>query len=513
MKLAMPLLLIDFYKATHHDQYPKGMTKLVSYFTPRISRLQSENKLIMFGLQAFIKTYLIEEFQENFFNRQLEDMLNEYSRILDNTLGKNTYNLQKIENLWKLGYLPLEIRAIQEGTRVPMKVPMIEISNTHDDFMWLVNTIESLLSTEMWHVMVSANVGYHYRQIVNKYYELTVNDDIPKSRALGDFSLRGQESLFSAIKSSSAFCLSFLNTATVPAIPFLEKMYNCDCTKEPVAYGAISTEHSVMCSNFSIDGDEITNVRRLLTEIYPNNNFSMVSDSYNYWNMVTNIIPQLKKEIMNHNGTILIRGDSGDPIDIICGIESKEGTYSSPEQKGTVECLWEIFGGNINTKGYKILDSHIKVVYGDSITLERCETIYKRLMNKGFASNNVVLGVGSFSMQCMEENGMLQPFTRDTYGIAVKSTFGETKGKQFTIFKDPKTDTGKFKKSQKGYCFVYEKDDNEITYIDDLYEFHPVIEIGKSIKNNLLQTVFKDGDLIKEYSLKEIRNKLHNNEF
>ena len=111
--------------------------------------------------------------------------------------------------------------------------------------------------------------------------------------------------------------MSFLNTATVPAIPWLERYYNCDCTKEPVAFGAISTEHSVMCSNYAIDGDEVSFVRRLLTEIYPNHSFSMVSDSYDYWNLVDNILPQVKDEVLAHNGFISIRGDSGDPVQIV----------------------------------------------------------------------------------------------------------------------------------------------------------------------------------------------------
>ena len=408
-----PLLLIDFYKSTHHEQYPKGLTKMVSYFTPRMSRLEGQNKLVMFGLQAFIKEYLIENFNEYFFGRPKDEVLSEYSRVLDNTLGKGAYDLNKIVDLYDLGYLPLEIRAIPEGSRVDIKVPMLEISNTHPDFVWLVNTIETMMSCTLWHTMLSANVGFNYRNIVNKYYDISVDDTVPRARALGDFSMRGQESVESATKSSAAFCLSFLNTATVPAIPWLEHYYNCDCTKDAVAYGAISTEHSVMCSNFSIDGDEVSFVKRLLTEIYPNHSFSMVSDSYDYWNLVDNILPQVKEEILAHNGFIAIRGDSGDPVEIVTE---------------TVEHLWNIFGGTVNSKGYKVLNPHIKALYGDSITPHRCQRIYEILISKGFACNNVSLGVGSFSMQCLESynehtvSPTYNPYTRDTYGIAVKAT-------------------------------------------------------------------------------------------
>jgi len=165
-----PLLLLDFYKTTHCEQYPKGITKVVSYFTPRMSRLDGQNHLIMFGLQGFIKTYLIRSFEKNFFNRPLQDVLDEYARVIDNTLGRNIVDYGKIENLHKLGYLPIQIKALDEGTRVPIKVPMFEITNTHPEFAWLVNTLETALSCSLWHPMISANAGYMYRQIVDKNY-------------------------------------------------------------------------------------------------------------------------------------------------------------------------------------------------------------------------------------------------------------------------------------------------------------------------------------------------------
>ena len=584
MNVTLPLLLTDFYKQVHAEQYNPKVTKLVSYFTPRMSRLNGEDRLICFGLQAFCKEYLIDYFNKNFFDKLEEEVLNEYNRVLTYSFGKGAYKDEKVRALHQLGYLPLEIKAISEGSRVPMKVPMIEISNTHPDFAWVTNVIESLMSASLWHTMLSANVGYKYRKIVNRWYDKTASLSTTPSKALGDFSFRGQHSLESAVKSSAAFCLSFLNTATVPTIPWLEKNYNCDCTKEPVAYGAISTEHSVMCSNYAIDGDERIFVKKLLTEIYPDKSFSMVSDSYDYWNMVTEIIPSLKEEVMNHNGTLLVRGDSGDPVDILCGdirvldidpkgtmswacartiaegllidkvtydgehtmfppceatlyfkyrneIYKASGTpewdtdYSAPnwyfdgwedvkfekyelssENKGTVELLWETFGGTVNEKGYKVLDSHIKAIYGDSITPQRCEEIYKRLEEKGFSSENVVLGVGSFSFMCLEENKTFKPYTRDTFSVAVKTTYGEYEGKGFEIFKNPKTDNGKFKKSQKGLCRVYEEN-GELTYEDEL---NPETIKGKE---NLLQPVFINGNMVKEYTLREVRDKLHGGNF
>ena len=490
-----PLLLLDFYKTTHHEQYPAGITKIVSFYTPRMSRIHDENELTMFGLQGFIKKYLINNFNENFFSRPKDEVLNEYKRIIDNTLGKNIVNYEKIEKLHDLGYLPILIKAIDEGTRVPVRVPMFEISNTHDDFAWLVNTLETALSCSLWHAQVAANVGYRYRQIVNKYYGISVDDDVPRNRALGDFSMRGAESCESAIKASAGFCLSFVNTATVPAILYLENYYNCNIETEQVAFGAVSTEHSVMNSNFAVDGDEETMVRRLLNEIYPDNGFSMVSDSYDYWNMVDGILPACKEDILKHGGYIGIRGDSGDPVEITTE---------------TVKRLWDSFGGTINSKGYKVLDSHIKVIYGDSITPQRATQIFEILIKNNFACNNVFLASGSFSMQCIEQNGKPEPYTRDTFGIAIKATYCEIDGKPVHIYKDPKTDTGNFKKSQRGACVVIRDSDGNIDYRDGL-DYIDAVLFSKG--KNLLEPVFCDGKMLKEQSLQEIRSKLHGGNF
>ena len=483
------MLLIDYYKAVHAEMLPERMTKSVSYFTPRMSRIGRWDKVVMFGLQGFIKTYLIDYFNKEFFERPFGEVIAEYKRVLDNTLGTGIYGIEKIEKLHRLGYLPIEIIALPEGTRVPVHVPMFGITNTHPDFAWLPQALESLISAESWHPMIAATVGYTYREIVNRYYDLTCDDSLEKAKALGAFDFRGEECTESAVKAGAGWCLSFLNTATVPVVPWLERLYCCDCTKEPVAFGSPSTEHAVMCSNFAVDGDEITFLRRLLTEIYPNTSVSVVLDSYDYWNVIENILPQLKEEIMNHNGCMLMRGDSGDCVEVVTK---------------TVFKLWEEFGGTMNSKGYKVLDPHVKAIYGDSITVQRCGQIYRILEENGFACSNVALGVGSFSFQCIEEDGVLKPFTRDTFSSCIKATYCEIDGKPYPIFKDPKD--GGFKKSQKGCCAVSEEN-GELRYRDELnWE-------EASSGSNLLQTVFKDGVLIKEQSLREIRNRLHADAF
>lgn len=487
------MLLCDFYKAVHAEMLPHGITKSMSYWTPRGSRVDMWDHVVMYGVQAFCKEFLIDYFNENFFNRAYRVVMDNYNRIMKNTLGANAYNDQKITNLWALGYLPIEVFALPEGSRVPLHVPMLGITNTHPDFAWLPQALESLMSAELWHPMIVATVGYTYRQKVNYWYDKTCDDNIPRARALGNFDFRGDIGLDAATKTGGAWLTSFLNTATVPAIPYMETYYNCNCETEPVGYGSPSTEHAVMCSNYAVDGDEITLIRRLLTEIYPHTSFSCVMDSYDYWNVVENILPQLKKEIMEHEGCLLVRGDSGDTADVVTK---------------TVFKLWDIFGGTTNSKGYKVLDPHVKAIYGDSITIELVDTIYGILEEHGFAASNVALGVGSFSMHCIQENGELKPFTRDTFNFAIKATYCEVDGKPIPIFKNPKD--GGFKKSQKGCCHVFKDSDGEYTFTDG-WDYHRVHSNHHDA--NALRPIYCNGQMVKETSLAEIRDRLHGGKF
>lgn len=509
------LLLIDFYKAVHREMLDPGMTKSVSYFTPRSSRIDRWNGVVNFGLQAFCKTWLIDYFNENFFNKTEEEVVAEYARVMDNTLGKGLCDYEKIKKLHRLGYLPIEVVSLPEGVIVPIHCPIFGITNTHPDFAWLGQALESLISAEMWYPMVCATVGHTYREIVDKWYDKTCDDNAPRRRALGNFDFRGDQGLDAALKAGSAWCLSFVNSATVPVIPYLEHYYNCDCEKEEVAFGAVSTEHFVMCSNSAKDTKDNPDyeyadidphrervfIKRALTELYPNTSFSCVSDSYDYWNVVKNILPTLKDEILAHNGCMLVRGDSGDCVKVVTE---------------TVFELWKIFGGTVNSKGYKVLDSHVKALYGDSITVQRAEQIYEILEKNGFAASNVSLGVGSFSMHCIEENGELKPFTRDTFSMAIKAVYAEFTDEngnvtKMPVYKDPKTDReaggGNFKKSQKGCVVVSKNNDGSYTFTDG-YNWDETDN-----EYNALRPIFRDGKMVVDDDLATIRQRLNGGKF
>lgn len=484
MSNTMALLLSDTYKQCHDRMYPIGLTKLVSYWVPRKSMLKTQEKMVFFGLQAFIKEYLIEYFNDNFFALTEDEVLDLYTDSMDIQIGRENYDLDKIINLHSLGYLPLQIRALPEGTLVPMGVPCIEITNTHDDFAWLVQWIECILQVELWKPCCHATIGYMYRQIADKWYEKTV-ENIPSSMACADFGMRGMSCMDEATRCSASWLISFDKTSTIPAINYIDKYYSADCKNNRLGIGAVSTEHSVMGANYSIDGDEVTFVKRLLNELYPNTSFSMVSDTYDYWNMVNNILPQVKDDVMNHNGKLLIRPDSGDIVDI---------------SVKTVEKLWEIFGGTVNSKGYKVLDPHIGIIYGDGCTLSNVDTIWSELEKRGFAANCIAYGVGAFCFSAIVENGKLIAATRDTFGIAMKATYGVINGKKLMIYKDPKTDTSKLKKSHKGCCEVYTGENGEFMCRDELLEMSD---------NTLLKAVFENGELVREDTFLDIRERLY----
>lgn len=480
----MPMNWKDAYKIDHRNQYPKGTTSVYSNFTARDSRIPGINKVVVFGIQAFVQKYLKEEFAYGFFALPKDEVVEQYQRRINGILGPNAISMDHIEALHDLGYLPVEIKALPEGTLCPLRVPMLTIVNTLPEFFWVTNFLETLISCSLWHPMTSATIAFEYRKVLDAYAKET--SDMPEFVQWQghDFSMRGHTSLESATASGAAHLLSFLGSDTIPAIDYLEYYYFAK--NENIANSVGASEHSVMtmCGKDA----EAGMFRRLMTEVYPSGIVSIVSDSYDYWKVVTETIPSLKKEIMARDGKVVVRPDTGIPELILCGDFS--APEDSPEFKGTVELLWETFGGTVNSKGFKQLDSHIGVIYGDSITLERCKKICAMLKAKGFATTNVVLGIGSFSYQMV---------TRDTFGFAMKATHGVVDGISIDIYKDPKTDIGGIKKSAKGLLRV----NNDLTLSEQ-------VSVDEE-KQGMLTTVFKNGEVYNKVSLQDIRAKLLGN--
>ncbi|WP_435313484.1 nicotinate phosphoribosyltransferase [Cellulophaga fucicola] len=479
-----PLLYTDGYKVDHRRQYPEGTTLVYSNWTPRKSRIEAIDEIVFFGLQYFIKKYIIEDFNTNFFGKPKDEIAKKYSRRINNYLGPNAVGIKHIEDLHDLGYLPMVIKALPEGSSVPIRVPMMTMYNTLPEFFWLTNYFETILSTTIWMPCTSATIAKQYRGILDKYAEETSSTPEFVDWQGHDFSMRGIAGMEAAVMSASAHLLSFSGTDTIPCIDFLEEYYNANSDTELIGGSVAATEHSVMCMGTNT-GEQET-FKRLITEVYPNGIVSIVSDTWDLWKVLTEYLPNLKEEVLARDGKVVIRPDSGDPADIICGNPNGK---TEEEKKGVIELLWEIFGGQTNSKGYKELDSHIGAIYGDSITTERATDICERLKQKGFASTNVVLGIGSFTYQYN---------TRDTFGFAMKATYGEVNGEGREIFKDPITDDGT-KKSAKGLLKVEKK--NDVFTLTDSVSWDEE-------KTGELKVVFKDGKLLVDDSLQNIRNRV-----
>jgi nicotinamide phosphoribosyltransferase len=392
-----PLTAIDFYKADHRRQYPEGTTQVYSNLTARSSknakvlRSHYNEDVVFFGLQYFLESFLIHEWKEGFFKKDKATVLAAYKRRLNQALGVEDFDVSHIEALHDLGYLPIRIKALPEGAHVPIKVPVLTVMNTLPEFFWVTNYLETIFSCFLWKPITSATIAYEFKKLLARFACQTGTslDFVPYQ--CHDFSFRGAAGLSDALINGAAHLTSFVSTDTVAAIDLMEAYYDADADDGPLGVAVPATEHSVMCMGGE-DHDRAT-IERLITEIYPTGIVSIVADTWDYWKVVTKDLLALKDKILARDGKVVIRPDSGDPVLIVCG--DPTAPKDTPEYKGTMRCLWEIFGGMTTDKGYKMIDRHIGVIYGDSITLERAEQILMRLEKQGFASGNIVFGVGS----------------------------------------------------------------------------------------------------------------------
>ncbi len=488
-----PLMAIDFYKADHRRQYPEGTEYVYANFTPRSSRLANllegfDERVVLIGVQAYIKRILIDQWNQEFFAKPKALVIERYKRRMDTSLGEGAISVEHIEALYDLGYLPLKVKSLPEGSRVNIKVPMFTVVNTKPEFFWLSNYIETSISAEIWKPCTTATIAYEYKRLLTNYAEKTGGplDFVPLQAH--DFSARGMSGMADSAASGIGHLASFIGTDSVAAIDYAEDYYGVDGV---VGVSVPATEHSVMC--MGTKESEIDTFKRLINELYPSGIVSIVSDTWDFWKVITEYASELKEDILNRQPNALglaktvFRPDSGDPVKVICGdADAKPG---SPEFKGAVECLWDIFGGTTTDKGYKILNERVGLIYGDSITLQRAQAILEGLQAKGFASTNIVFGVGSYTYQHI---------TRDTFGFAIKATWGQVNGEGRDIFKDPITDKGE-KRSAAGLLRI-EATENGFELFDR--------QTKEQENQGALNIVFEDGKLVNETSFADIKARL-----
>lgn len=603
--LSNPALFADSYKLSHKAMEPEGTEIIYSNFTPRFNKYFKElypnhdGKTVVFGIYPFLLDFLVDYWEKGFFKRPKEEVLEEIREVCYPYVGMDTKDLKHFEDLHDLGHLPLRVKALPEGSTVNTNIPVLTVVNTHKNFSWLTNYIESVLSSELWKPMTVATFAREFNTLADYWFDKTVEDQTFRKFAIHDFSYRGHGTHRESAICGAAPLLFSNGTDNIPGVLLARALYGAD---ENVAGSVAASEHSVttLGINFfadqKFDGElktltdqllnkmialgiqfeyekalgELVTIYRLLTEVYPTGIFSYVSDSYDYWRVLTVILPILKPVIMRRDGKLVVRPDSGDPVKIVCGevtpaqatlipessmefcedfckevlidrlvdetphgysgpssfeglFVDSDGTYFkavisdiswnrydkqyyylddrhsitcivetidlNPAEKGSIEVLSEVFGYTTNAKGYKELPPQIGLIYGDGITYQRAKDIYSQLASKGFAANNVVLGVGSYSFS----GG-----TRDTLGFAIKATYAEVNGKPTPIYKEPKTDMSK--KSARGLMKIEQDANGELVLVDNCSWAEEA--------EGLLQVVFENGKLYNQPDFTAIRTRL-----
>lgn len=513
MKFDNLLLNTDVYKLSHMRMYAPGTTKVYSYLCARAGKRvdnrvsatlkqlmeigaikevdreaieakmaenhsQGADEVVFFGLQ-----YLLEEY----FSKPITlEHAEEFFQTHQSICGEVPEDVRtKILALVELGYLPLEIKAIPEGTKVPVKNALLTITNTNLDFPWVVGYVESLL-LKLWNSITVATVSNEYRTLVDDAFNQSVDEDVFFLRdfSVHDFGYRGSGSEESAAVEGMAHLLSFTGSDDVIAHQIATKTYGAVVGNELIMASVPASEHSVMCSYG--EENEFDAFKNIL-DLYPTGIVSIVSDTYNIWNVITDFLPRLKSQIMARDGKTVLRPDSGNPEYIICGDPNAEP--GTPAAKGCLVLLDELFGHTINSKGYKVLDSHVGLIYGDGMYLARYKRTLDRMEAMGYAANNLVIGVG----------GILRNNTRDTLGFAIKATYVEVDGVARNISKNPITDTGK--KSHKGLMALLKDADGKF-YTKDCCT-------PEEEKTGFLKTAFLDGKVVNKTTLAEMRNRLN----
>jgi len=473
----------DCYKVGHKLMEEPGTEFVYSNFTPRGSRIEGVSHVVVFGAQAYIQEHIVDAF-EDFFAADEDLVAKLYEDRLTSILGPNQVGSDHIRQLHRKGYLPLEFKALEEGTMLPMLVPMLTVENTDPEFAWLTNYIETSLS-RIWFSATNATKTVHMREAIEAWAEKTNGNKDFVDWQWHDFSSRGHHSAESGAISAAAHLLSFTGTDSLNAFEWIDYFYPGD---NGFVGGSVSaSEHSIMMSRGK---DHELETYEALLDTFPTGILSLVSDTWDLFSVVTNILPKLHDKIVAREGKLVIRPDSGIPEDIIVGTNLVFGEGKTPEEKGLAELLWEEFGGT-ETDGFKHLAPIIGMIYGDSISPERADRIFTGLANKGFSSDNIVFGAGSWFA--------IGNTTRDTFNFAIKATQVTVDGVRKDIKKDPVTAKGS-KTSATGRLAVLKDDANEFYLVEQA----TVADEAASE----LKTIWKDGVWVRRQSFAEIRETL-----
>ncbi|CAN5474969.1 nicotinate phosphoribosyltransferase [soil metagenome] len=460
------LLLADGYKYSHYKLYAPGTTRIYSYLESRGGLFDST---VFYGLQYYLREYL----QGKAFTTADID---EAEETLNGVFGrKGVFKRENFEYILNQhgGYLPVRIKAVPEGTVVPVSNVLMTIENTDPKCFWLTNFLETLLM-QTWYPSTVATLSHEIRKVVEQNFEQTADEASKASIdfVLNDFGFRGVSSVESAGLGGSAHLINFKGSDTVYASAFAKKYYNA---KKVYGMSVPATEHSIMTLRGEAGEREIF---ENILNAYPEGILSCVSDSYNIFNAVGELWGrEFKSRILQRNGTLVIRPDSGDPVQTLLKV---------------FEILFDRFGSTTNSKGYRVLPKQVRVIQGDGIDHESISLIYKSLKAKGISAENLLLGMGG---------ALLQKVNRDTQKFALKCSYAEVNGEKVNVRKSPMEMnelgqmTKSFKASKAGRLKLVHTDGGLKT-----------VEENQS-GEDVMKTVFENGEIKKIYTFEEIRER------
>lgn len=458
---------LDAYKVGHMSQYPEDTEYIYSVFQLRSNKYFSQVPII--GLQYFLKEYLSQPISHDEVNELIAELK------LMGIYHPSTED--KLHALADLGFLPIKIDAVPEGSIVDLPNAICTIENTVPGFHWVVGMVETLL-LKWWGALATAACSYEYKKLVEEYFKKTSENSFLIDYTVHDFGSRGCMSPEDAALTGMAHALNFKGSDTIIAAPFVRQYYKLDPSE--VLIGSVpASEHSVMCSYGK--ENELEAFKHMM-KTYPTGIVSIVSDTYNWYNVMENFTVELKDEILKRDGKVVFRPDSGNPIEIICGNPMAKDKESA-EYLGGIRYLDKIFGHTVNKKGYKVLNSHVGLIYGDGMYIDRYKETLKRLEQMGYSAENLVIGVG----------GILRNHTRDTLGGAFKATAVCRKGIWSDIMKNPITDSKK-----KSYCGRVQVEFNLQTGVYSTVQEADARETTGYTR--MLRPVFKDGKLLTSYT-------------
>jgi len=449
------ILNVDSYKASHYLQYPPNTSVVSSYIEARGGQYKQS---IFFGLQMFIKAYLTTPITNNDIDEA--KTIFEAHGVPFNEAGWR-YIVDKHN-----GYLPVEIEALPEGSVVPVRNAMVQVMNTDPNCAWLTSYVETALLRAIWYPTTVATVSWHCRQVIQRFLEETADNLDGLDFKLHDFGARGATSEEAASLGGVAHLVNFMGTDTISGILAARRFYDA----EMAGFSIPAAEHStITCWG---EENESAAYANMLQQFSGDGKLvAVVSDSYDLWNAIDNIWgDELKERVQRSGGTLVVRPDSGDPINIVTE---------------TVERLMNNFGYEVNSKGYRVLPSYIRVIQGDGVSLQTIEAILDAMKLRKQSTENVAFGMGG---------ELLQKVNRDTMKFAMKASAAKVNGLWVDVWKDPVTDSGK--RSKKGRLAVVHDKNKRPTTVR-------IQRLGNN--TNILETVYKNGELVKEFSFDEVR--------